>query len=125
MIEEAAQSVQILVFRVGDVRFGADATQIARISRSGHRSRLSDTLGMPREGARALVFRDGAAEEGESEVCIDQVDGVLPAPLSQLRRIPPAAGRLNGILGLWLDDEPQPVILVDLPRTLDLPGGSV
>jgi chemotaxis signal transduction protein len=120
----SAPTVELLVFRVGEVRYGADASQVTRITRAGHRSRLSDALGMPREGTRALVFAEPGSSGGERELCIDAVDGILTAPVEQLRRLPPAAGRVDAVLGLWLEEGERPLVLVDLLRTLDLPGGS-
>jgi hypothetical protein len=114
--------VEIVVFRVGDNVFGADASQVIRIARSGARSRLSDTLGMPHEGNRALVFRSPDAKE-ELEVCIDEVAGIRSIPVPDLRRVPPAAGSPEGVLGFWLDGA-KPVVLVELPYCLELPGGQ-
>jgi chemotaxis signal transduction protein len=114
--------VEIVVFRVGDNLYGADASQVIRIARSGARSRLSDALGMPHEGNRALVFR-GPDASGELEVCIDEVAGIKAIPVPNLRRVPPAAGSPKGVLGFWLDG-PRPVVLVELSHCLELPGGQ-
>ncbi len=117
---DVRDTVDVIVFRVGERRFAADASQVRRIARAGHFSRLSDRLGMPSEGTRALVFSD----ETESELCIDAVEGVRAAPVRELRRLPLAAGRVDAVLGLWLEDGERPLVLVDLFQTLEPSGGS-
>lgn len=121
-----SETVDLLVFRVGAQRFAAEASQVRRIAKSGSYSRLSDALGMPDEGTRALVFE--AAPDAEQELCIDSVEGLRAARVETLRRLPLAAGQVEAVLGLWLEDGERPVVLVDLSRTLSQltsDGGSV
>lgn len=119
-----SQTVELLVFRVGDARFAADASQVLRVARASHLSRVSDALGMPAEGTRALVIASGDGEGGEQALCIDSVEGFRSARVDHLRRLPLAAGRVDAVLGLWLEEGERPLVLVDLSRTLDLPGGN-
>lgn len=111
--------VDILIFRIGQHRYGADASQVTRIGRAGHDARLSDELGLPEEGGRALVFD---TDRGEAQLCVDQVVGVRSAPVHDLRRLPLAAGPSRNVLGLWLEDGERPIVLLDLSRTVDLSG---
>jgi chemotaxis signal transduction protein len=121
MREVAAPArVDVLFFRVGPSRFGADASQIVRIERAGFQAKLVDTLGMPDEGTRALVFQ---TPSGEQQVCVDAVEGVRTIEIDDLRRVPRAAGAPPGVLGIWLENGRRPVVLLDLPSTLDAPGG--
>lgn len=116
-----AESIDIIVFIIGDVRYGADASQVLRIDRAGHQAKLSDALGMPQSGERALVFND---PDGELHLCVDRVEGVRPAPVQELRRVPLAAGRTRAVLGLWLERGETPLVLIDLLNSLDAPGGA-
>ncbi len=121
-----SETVDLLVFRVGAQRYAAEASQVRRIAKAGAYSRLSDALGMPDEGTRSLVFE--AAPDAEQELCIDAVEGLRAARVDALRRLPLAAGQVEAVLGLWLEDGERPVVLVDLSRTLSHPtshGGSV
>ncbi|MGA9526033.1 MAG: chemotaxis protein CheW [Myxococcaceae bacterium] len=113
--------VELLVFHVAGRTFAADASLVRRIARAGHASRLSDALGMPGKGDRALVVLDESGQE--LEICIDEVVGIQSVPVAQLRRVPSAAGSPRGVLGFWLDGA-RPVVLVDLTQCLDLPGGE-
>jgi hypothetical protein len=124
MIEAATAldtPVELLVFHVARRTFAADASLVRRVGRAGHASRLSDALGMPERGDRALVFVDEAGQE--LEICIDEVVGIESVPVANLRRVPAAAGSPRGVLGFWLDGA-RPVVLVDLTQCLDLPGGE-
>ena len=121
MTETAARGrVDVLFFRIGLVRYGADASQIVRIERAGFHAQLVDALGMPDEGNRALVF---ATESGERQVCVDVVEGIRTLEVEDLRRVPPAAAAPPGVLGVWLEAGQRPVVLIDLPTTVDAPGG--
>ncbi len=113
--------VELLVFHVAGRTFAADATLVLRVVRAGHASRLSDVLGMPTQGDRALVVLDEAGQE--LEICIDEVVGIQSVPVADLRRIPAAAGSPRGVPGFWLDGA-RPVVLVDLTQCFDLPGGE-
>jgi chemotaxis signal transduction protein len=116
----AATRVDVLLFRIGPSRYGADASQVLRIVRAGFLARLVDALGMPDEGTRAVVFE---TPSGEQQVCVDAVEGVRTLAVQDLRRVPLAAAAPAGILGLWLEDGRHPVVLIDLPTTIDAPGG--
>lgn len=124
MSELAAEAVKVdvLIFRVGRTRYGADASQIVRVDRATHQSKLIDALGTPETGTRALVFN--LPKGDEAQICIDGVVGVRTLTVNDLRRVPPAAGQPGGVLGFWLDGDDSPVVLIDLPSSLDLPGGN-
>ena len=49
------ERVELLVFRVAGATYAADASEVVRIARAGAYARLSDALGMPEGGSRALV----------------------------------------------------------------------
>lgn len=117
----ALGTVDVLVFAIGRTEYAADASQVLRIDRATFKSKLADSLGMPTEGQRALVFNTDA---GEAELCVDAVVGVRSVHPDELRRLPPAAGRSRGVLGFWLAGGERPVVLLDLPNTLDAPGGQ-
>ncbi|MBX5480403.1 MAG: Frizzy aggregation protein FrzB [Myxococcaceae bacterium] len=119
---EAPASVDVLFFRIGEARYGADASQVLRIDRAGFQAKWVEALGMPREGGRALVFHDARGEE--AQLCVDEVVGVRPVSVHQLRRVPPAAGQPRGVIGFWLDEGQAPVVLIDLPASLDAPKGQ-
>jgi chemotaxis signal transduction protein len=121
MTESAAPArVDVLFFRIGPLRYGADASQVVRIERAGFQAELVDALGMPDEGNRALVFTTAS---GERQMCVDAVEGIRSLGLEDLRRVPPAAAAPPGVLGVWLEDGHRPVVLLDLPTTVDARGG--
>ncbi|HZA14945.1 MAG TPA: Frizzy aggregation protein FrzB [Myxococcaceae bacterium] len=121
MSESAAPGrVDVLFFRIGSARFGADASQVVRIERAGFHAELVDALGMPDEGNRALVF---VTPSGERQMCVDAVEGIRTVGVDDLRRVPAAAAAPRGVLGLWLEGGQHPVVLIDLPTTVDAPGG--
>jgi chemotaxis signal transduction protein len=121
MTENAAPGrVDVLFFRIGLARYGADASQVVRIERAGFQAELVEALGMPHEGNRALVFATAA---GERQMCVDVVEGIRSLGVEDLRRVPPAAAAPPGVLGVWLEDGRHPVVLIDLPTTVDAPGG--
>lgn len=113
--------VDILFFRVGQTRYGVDATQVRRIDRARGAASNRHVLGAPKEGTRALVFE---GPSGEASLPIDEVEGVRPVRVADLRRVPAAAGRVRCVVGFWLDEAERPTVLVDLPQTLDGPGVS-
>ena len=115
-------TVEIVLFRVGDTSYGADASQVVRVARPTERTQTCAGLGPLERGGRALVFRDPEGEE-ELELRIDEVKRILPVPVAQLRRVPPATGAPKGVIGFYLEQD-RPVVLVDLPQSLDLPGGQ-
>lgn len=110
MSEEA--EVDILLFEVGDVLYGADASQVIRVDRPDAATLDSTRLGRVHSGQRALVFHGG---DGEARLRVDVVHGVRSVAVHALRRMPRVAGG-KGTLGVWLDGE-RPVVLVDLLQT--------
>ena len=106
-------TVDILVFEVGNARFGADASQVVRIDAPLEAENVPNLLGATRRGKRALVFlgTDGV----QHRLAIDIVHGIKSIALEQLRRLPPAAqhGKVN--IGAWLDGD-RAVVLVDLAQ---------
>ena len=114
----AAQFVELLLFEVGDAVYAADATQVRRIDRMATGAAAASALGPLREGKRALVF---SGPQGETSLAVDRVRGVRRAAVGDLRRRPgPAAGDSCAI-GFWLDAG-NPVVLIDLARTLHSHG---
>ncbi len=112
MSEIADDQVQLLLFEAGGLVYGADATQVLRIDRA-----RADAAALPGAaagaGARALVVRDGGRE---ALVRVDSIRGVVNAPVSSLRRIPPAARAHPAAIGFWLGSQ-SPILLVDLRET--------
>lgn len=121
MTPGAPSQVDILFFLVGQTRYGVDATQVRRIDRARGEISRRHVLGAPNEGNRALVFE---GPDGEASLPIDAVEGVRPVRVSDLRRVPAAAGRIRCVVGFWLDEADRPTVLIDLPQTLDGPGVS-
>jgi hypothetical protein len=106
-------TVDILLFEVAGVRFGADASQVVRIDRPIEETSVGAPLGMPHLGSRALVFR---TEGGElRRLDIDKVSGVKTVAIESLRRLPPPAQVGPVPIGAWLDGD-DAVLLVDLAR---------
>ncbi len=108
-----SQTVDILLFEVAGVRFGADASQVVRIDRPIEEPSVGAPLGVPHAGNRALVFR---SPDGElKRLDIDKVAGVRTVSIESLRRLPPPA-RVGVVpIGAWLDGD-EAVLLVDLAR---------
>ena len=106
-------TVDILLFEVAGVRFGADAAQVVRIDRPVDEPSVGAPLGVPEVGNRALIF---ATPSGElRRLDIDKVSGVKTVTIESLRRLPPPA-RVGEIpIGTWLDGD-DAVLLVDLAR---------
>ncbi|MDX2015279.1 MAG: Frizzy aggregation protein FrzB [Myxococcaceae bacterium] len=106
--------VDIVVFEIGGLRYGADMTQVRRIDRLEPDASVGAPLGKPFEGRRALVFcPDG---DRELHLAIDTVLAVQSVPPDDLRRLPPAVGPSPFIIGAWLDRDAA-VLLVDLFAT--------
>ena len=106
-------NVDILLFEVAGVRFGADASQVVRIDRPIDEVSVGAPLGVPHEGRRALIF---AAQSGElRRLDIDRVTGVKTVAIESLRRLPPPARVGDVPIGAWLDGE-EAVLLVDLQK---------
>lgn len=107
------RTVDILLFEVGGVRFGADASQVVRIDRPFDEPSVGAPLGAPLTGTRALVFQ---APTGElRRLDIDKVNGVKTVAIESLRRLPAPARVGQFPIGTWLDGD-SAVLLVDLAR---------
>jgi hypothetical protein len=106
-------TVDILVFEVAGVRFGADASQVLRIDRPIDEVSVGAPLGPPARGNRALIFK---APSGDlRRLDIDRVNGVWTISIESLRRLPGPA-RVGPIpIGTWLDGD-RAVLLVDLAK---------
>jgi chemotaxis signal transduction protein len=104
--------VELVVFQVGEGRFGADLTQVARIDSKDPSRSVGEPLGAPGEGARALVFYGPDGQEHRLELAA--LLGVRSLQPAELRRLPPSAQVSSAIpIGAWLDGE-RTVLLVDL-----------
>ena len=106
-------TVDILLFEVAGVRFGADASQVVRIDRPVEEQSVGAPLGVPMIGNRALIFQgpDGVLRRLD----IDRVAGVRTVAIESLRRLPPPARVGQFPIGTWLDGD-DAVLLVDLTR---------
>jgi hypothetical protein len=106
-------SVDILVFEIAGVRYGADASQVLRIDRPKDEKSVGAPLGEPSKGMRALIFN---GPDGESRrLNIDRVNGVLTISIEHLRRLPGPARVGPNPIGAWLDGD-RAVLLVDLVK---------
>ncbi|MCI0570528.1 MAG: Frizzy aggregation protein FrzB [Myxococcaceae bacterium] len=112
-VQDAPETVDILLVEVGEEVYGVDASQVLRIDRAGPQSFALAALGALRHGRRTLVYW---TDSGEAQLKVDAVRGVSAVPLACLRRMPPAATRSPLAIGLSLAEE-RPVVLIDLPRT--------
>ncbi len=105
-------AVELVVFEVGDGRFGADLSQVARVDKKEPERSVGRPLGEPKEGGRAIVFFGPDGTEHRLE--IDALLGVRTVQVAELRRLPPSAQVSSNIpIGAWLDGE-RTVLLVDL-----------
>ncbi len=98
-------TVDLLLFEISGQLYGADASQVLRIDRSG---------AVATKDARALVVR---TDSGEGRVRVDAVHGVSAVPVDALRRLPAAAAGVSYAIGVWLRRD-HPVLLVDLLEML-------
>lgn len=110
--------VDVVVFEIDGVRYGADLTQVIRLHALGGQSCVPSALGTPRTGGRALVIRD--AEGGELLLEVDALHGVERVPVDSLRRLPGAAAAGALPIGAWLNGD-SVVLLVDLTEAGALP----
>ena len=108
---KAAETIELVVFELGGVRYGADLTQVIRLDFFDPGSSVGAPLGKPKEGTRALIINAGDGRDWC--LAIDTLHGVRSVPVEQLRRLPSVA--LGGAIsiGAWLDGD-QAVLLVDL-----------
>jgi chemotaxis signal transduction protein len=118
--DASPELVDILLFEVGDRVYGADATQVLRISRRSQGSADLRMLGPLKEGTRALVVK---GPDGEAELPVDSVRGIRRTPVGELRRRPATAHGDPSAVGFWLDGD-TPVVLIDLVRALGAQGGQ-
>ena len=116
---QALEEVDILFFEIGDDTFGADASQVLRIDRALPEDIVLPELGQPARGGRAIVFE---TPEGEGHLKVDVVRGVRPVPLNSLRRLPAAVSAATFTVGVCLDDDRRPVLLIDLVETAKTQG---
>ncbi len=121
MIDEpqALEDVDILFFEIGNDTYGADASQVLRIDRALPEDLVLPELGQPARGGRAIVFE---TPEGEGHLKVDVVRGVRPVPLNSLRRLPAAVSAASFTVGVCLDDDRRPVLLIDLVETAKTQG---
>jgi hypothetical protein len=101
--------VDLFLFDVAGLTWGADAAQVLRVDREREGS-VGAPLGAPLEGRRALVFHD--REGAQRRLAIDLARGVQQVPVAALRRLPSLAHGARAV-GAWLDGE-RTVLLVDL-----------
>ena len=105
------EQIDLVIFEVGGVRYGADLGQVRRIDLDEPTETVGQPLGKPTTGHRALVFEIGQGHE--RRLAVDQVHGVSRVPLGSLRRMPPAVKAAAFSIGAWLDGDVT-VLLVDL-----------
>lgn len=106
-----AVGVDLVLFEIDGVRFGADLAQVRRVDRDDPTESVGTPLGQPRLGHRALVFQ--RPEGREARLAVDALLGVHRVPLEQLRRLPPTVAAPALSLGAWLDGD-RAILLVDL-----------
>lgn len=104
-------SVELVFFEIGGVRYGADLAQVIRVAAAELELDAGRPFGEPLHTTRALEFKPTSG--GRAHLLVDRVLGVKPIPVVQLRRMPAAVGPAPLTIGAWLDGE-MPVLLVDL-----------
>ncbi len=107
----AEETVDLVVFELGGVRYGADLSQVIRLDFFDAQSSVGAPLGPAREGTRALMIDAGDGRDWC--LAIDTLHGVRSVPVEQLRKLPPVARGGQISIGAWLDGD-QAVLLVDL-----------
>jgi hypothetical protein len=107
------EQVELLIFEVAGVRYGADASSVLRIDRAGETEEVGSPLGKPDKGGRALIFSD--EQGGERWLRVDSIEGVRTVSQLELRRLPGVAIASPISIGAWLDAD-RAVLLVDLKR---------
>ncbi len=107
----AVQMIDLVIFEIAGIRYGADLTQVRRIDIHEPTESVGQPLGKPNVGGRSLVFEVGRGHE--RRLTVDQVMGVSRVPLTSLRRMPPAVKAAPFSIGAWLDGEAT-VLLIDL-----------
>jgi chemotaxis signal transduction protein len=119
------QMIDLVIFEVAGIRYGADLTQVRRIDIHEPTESVGQPLGPPDTGHRSLVFEIDRGRE--RRLTVDQVMGVSRVPLTSLRRMPPAVKAAPFSIGAWLDGDAT-VLLIDLlsmvlPDQKELPHG--
>jgi hypothetical protein len=105
------ESVDLVLFEIGGVRFGVDLTQVRRVDLPQPETNVVGApLGRCQVGRRALFFD---TEAGERSLPVDVVLGVQRVEALDLRRFPAAAAAPPMSLGAWLDGD-LPIVLIDL-----------
>jgi chemotaxis signal transduction protein len=107
----ANDMIDLVIFEVSGIRYGADLGQVRRIDIDEPTESIGQPLGKPDVGGRALVFDVGKGHE--RRLAVDQVMGVSRVPINTLRRMPPAVNASKFSIGAWLDGEAT-VLLIDL-----------
>ena len=107
----AATNIDLVVFELAGVRYGADLSQVIRLDVYDAASSVGSPLGPAREGTKALMIDAGDGREWC--LAIDTLHGVRSVPVEQLRRLPEVARGAGISIGAWLDGD-QAVLLVDL-----------
>ena len=121
----APEMIDLVIFDVAGIRYGADLTQVRRIDIHEPTESVGQPVGPPSVGGRSLVFEIGRGHE--RRLTVDQVMGVSRVPLNSLRRMPPAVNAARFSIGAWLDGDAT-VLLIDLLATVpsdpkELPHG--
>ena len=107
----ADENIELVVFELGGVRYGADLSQVVRLDFYDPASSVGAPLGPPRQGKKALMIDAGDGRDWC--LAIDTLHGVRSVPVEQLRRLPAVAQGGVISIGAWLDGD-QAVLLVDL-----------
>jgi chemotaxis signal transduction protein len=105
------EAVDVVLFEIAGVRYGADLTQVRRVDLDDPTESVGFPLGRPAVGRRALVF--GGEGHTECRLAVDAVLGVKKILVSELRRMPRTVAAPAMTLGAWLDGRGT-VLLVDL-----------
>lgn len=107
--------IDLVIFDIGGIRYGADLGQVRRIDLDEPSQSVGQPLGKPNTGGRALVFQ--ATVGSERRLAVDSVLGVSRVPLTSLRRMPPAVNAAPFSIGAWLDGDTT-ILLIDLLKTV-------
>ncbi|SES77740.1 Frizzy aggregation protein FrzB [Stigmatella erecta] len=113
------EEVDVLFFEVGVHVYGVDASQVQRIERALPGDLVRPELGALHQGRRALVFD---TPEGEAHLKVDAVRGVRPINIADLRRLPVAVTASSFAIGVCLEEEAHPILLIDLVETAKTQG---
>jgi chemotaxis signal transduction protein len=116
--ELTEELVDVLFFEVGDQVYGVDAAPVLRIERALPQDLSRAELGILTHGTRALVF---TTPQGEAHLKVDNVHGVRPVSVTDLRRLPPAVNAAAFTIGACLD-QARLVLLIDLVETAKTQG---